>query len=304
MDISQVYNELQTLVPNAVIQCHESLKGYVYTQMGGNADIRVVPSNYDEVQRIIKYAVDHNLMITTLGNGSNVVIRDGGIRGIVLQLTNLQEITISEHILCAQSGTSIIHASQVALQHNLTGLEFACGIPGTVGGALYMNAGAYGGEVADVLLDALVVDSSGRLLTLHKEDMQWGYRRSVFAGGDYTILQARFALKPGEHASIKEKMDELTHLRESKQPLEYPSCGSVFKRPPNRFAGQLIQESGLQGVRIGGAEVSTKHAGFIVNVDNATASEYIALVAHVRDTVREKFGIELETEVKFIGEEQ
>ncbi len=303
MDISRVYKELQTLVPNAIIQCHETLKGYVYTQMGGNADIRVVPSTYDEVQSIIKYAADHNVMITTLGNGSNVVIRDGGIRGIVLQMTNLQEITISEYMLTAQSGASIIHASRVALQNDLTGLEFACGIPGTVGGALYMNAGAYGGEVADVLLDALVVDSTGQLLTLHKEDMEWGYRQSVFAGGHYTILHARFALERGEHSSIKEKMDDLTRQRESKQPLEYPSCGSVFKRPPNRFAGQLIQESGLQGVRIGGAEVSTKHAGFIVNVDNATASDYIALVAHVRVKVREKFGVELETEVKFIGEE-
>ncbi|OAB41740.1 UDP-N-acetylmuramate dehydrogenase [Paenibacillus glacialis] len=303
MDISQIYEDLQTLVPKAVIQCHETLKGYVYTQMGGNADIRVVPSTYDEVQSIIKYAVDHNVMITTLGNGSNVVIRDGGIRGIVLQMTNLQEITVSEHTLVAQSGASIIHASQIALQHQLNGLEFACGIPGTVGGALYMNAGAYGGEVADVLLDALVVDSTGQLLTLRKEDMKWGYRQSIFTGGQYTILQARFGLESGEHSSIKEKMDELTFLRESKQPLEYPSCGSVFKRPPNRFAGQLIQESGLQGVRIGGAEVSTKHAGFIVNVDNATASDYIALVAHVRETVREKFGIDLETEVKFIGEE-
>ncbi|OAB38726.1 UDP-N-acetylenolpyruvoylglucosamine reductase [Paenibacillus macquariensis subsp. defensor] len=303
MDISQVFNDLQKLVPNAIIQCHETLKGYVYTQMGGNADIRVVPSTYDEVQSIIKYAVDHNVRITTLGNGSNVVIRDGGIRGIVLQMTNLQDITLSERTLTAQSGASIIRVSQVALQHELTGLEFACGIPGTVGGALYMNAGAYGGEVADVLRDALVVDSTGQLLTLHKEDMKWGYRHSVFAGGEYTILQARFTLEPGDHSSIKEKMDDLTHLRESKQPLEYPSCGSVFKRPPNRFAGQLIQESGLQGVRIGGAEVSTKHAGFIVNVDHATASDYIALVAHVKDTVREKFGIDLETEVKFIGEE-
>jgi len=303
MDISQVYNELKKLVPLAVIQCHETLKNHVYTQMGGNADIRVLPSTYAEVQCIIKYAAEKHIPITTLGNGSNVVIRDGGIRGIVLQMTNLLEVSVSEHTLRAQSGASIIHSSRMGLENHLTGLEFACGIPGTVGGALYMNAGAYGGEVADVLLNALVVDSNGNLLTLQQEDMAWGYRKSVFAGGLYTILEARFGLQPGEYSSIKEKMDELTHLRESKQPLEYPSCGSVFKRPPNRFAGQLIQESGLQGVRIGGAEVSMKHAGFIVNVDNATASDYIGLVHHVRDTVKEKFGIDLETEVKFIGEE-
>ncbi|AOZ94427.1 UDP-N-acetylmuramate dehydrogenase [Paenibacillus crassostreae] len=303
MDINQVYNELKTIIPLAEIQCHETLKNHVYTKMGGQADIRVLPSSYDEVQSVIKYAKDHHLTITILGNGSNVIIRDGGIRGIVVQLTNLQEIMIDEHTLRAHSGASIIQASQIALQNQLTGLEFACGIPGTVGGALYMNAGAYGGEIADVLQDALVVDSSGNLLTLHQDDMDWGYRHSIFAGGLYTILEARFALRPGVYSSIKDKMDELTFLRESKQPLEYPSCGSVFKRPPNRFAGQLIQESGLQGVRIGGAEVSTKHAGFIVNVDNATASDYISLVSHVRDTVKGKFGIELETEVKFIGEE-
>ncbi|WP_438350459.1 UDP-N-acetylmuramate dehydrogenase [Paenibacillus sp. FA6] len=303
MEISQVYKELKSLIPLAEIQCHETLKDHVYTQMGGNADIRVQPSTYDEVQCIIKYAAERNLTMTTLGNGSNVIIRDGGIRGIVLQMTKLEEMTVSEHILCAQSGASIIQASRMALGEHLTGLEFACGIPGTVGGALYMNAGAYGGEVADVLIDALVVDSSGNLLTIKREDMALGYRKSIFAGGLYTILEARFALQSGDYTSIKEKMDELTHLRESKQPLEYPSCGSVFKRPPNRFAGQLIQESGLQGVRIGGAEVSTKHAGFIVNVDNATASDYIGLVHHVRDTVKAKFDIDLETEVKFIGEE-
>ncbi|MHA0858313.1 UDP-N-acetylmuramate dehydrogenase [Paenibacillus sp. CMAA1364] len=303
MEITQIYDGLKALIPLAVIQCHETLKSHVYTQMGGNADIHVLPSTYDEVQKVIKYAAEHELTITILGNGSNVVIRDGGIRGIVLQMTKLQQITVSEHILTAQSGAAIIDASRMARDEHLTGLEFACGIPGTIGGALYMNAGAYGGEVADVLLDATVIDSSGNLMTLQRDEMALSYRKSIFSDGGYTILEARFILQPGDYSVIKEKMDELTYLRESKQPLEYPSCGSVFKRPPNRFAGQLIQESGLQGVRIGGAEVSTKHAGFIVNVDHATASDYIGLVHHVRDTVKAKFDIELETEVRFIGEE-
>lgn len=210
---------------------------------------------------------------------------------------------IRDNLLYAQCGAKIIDVSRYARDKELTGLEFACGIPGTVGGALYMNAGAYGGEIKDVLHSALAINKNGQLVTLQGDELQWGYRKSVFASGEYIVLEAKFAMTSGDVLTIKAKMDELTYLRESKQPLEYPSCGSVFKRPPGRFAGQLIQESGLQGTRIGGAEVSKKHAGFIVNADNATASDYIGLIHHVRATVKDKFGVELETEVEIIGEE-
>lgn len=303
MNISKVKEELQQLLPAGVVKSHEELKRYVFTQMGGQADILAAPAAYDEVQHIVTYARENGIPLTVLGNGSNVIIRDGGIRGIVLQTSDMSGMRVQDDLLYAECGAKIIDVSRYALQQELTGLEFACGIPGTVGGALYMNAGAYGGEVKDVLHSALAINKAGQLITLPGDECQWGYRQSIFASGEYIVLEARFALKPGDPAAIKTTMDELTYMRESKQPLEYPSCGSVFKRPPGRFAGQLIQESGLQGTRIGGAEVSRKHAGFIVNADNATASDYIGLIHYVRTAVKDKFGVELETEVEIIGEE-
>ncbi|WP_340023818.1 UDP-N-acetylmuramate dehydrogenase [Paenibacillus sp. FSL K6-1096] len=303
MNIDHIYEELQPLITAGSLKRHEALKDLVYTRMGGEADIWAAPVTYEEIQSISAYAHKHQIPLTVLGNGSNVIIRDGGIRGIVLQTSDLTGMGIRDGLLYAQCGAKIIEVSGYALEQGLTGLEFACGIPGTVGGALYMNAGAYGGEVKDVLHSALVIDPDGQLLTLQGDQFEWGYRKSVFASGHYIVLEARFALLPGDPAAIRAKMDELTYLRESKQPLEYPSCGSVFKRPPGRYAGQLIQESGLQGTRIGGAEVSRKHAGFIINADNATASDYIGLIQHVRSAVKQQFDVELETEVEILGEE-
>ncbi|UQZ37058.1 UDP-N-acetylenolpyruvoylglucosamine reductase [Paenibacillus sp. PK3_47] len=303
MNISKIKEELQQLLPAGAVKSHEELKSYVFTQMGGQADILAAPAAYDEIQTIVTYARENGIPLTVLGNGSNVIIRDGGIRGIVLQTSEINDMGMRDNLLYAQCGAKIIDVSRYALEQKLTGLEFACGIPGTVGGALYMNAGAYGGEVKDVLHSALAINKEGQLVTMSGEECQWGYRKSIFASGDFLVLEARFALQPGDPAAIKASMDELTFMRESKQPLEYPSCGSVFKRPPGHYAGQLIQESGLQGTRIGGAEVSRKHAGFIVNADHATASDYIGLIHHVRATVKDKFGVELETEVEIIGEE-
>lgn len=303
MNIDHIYEELQPLITAGSLKRHEALKDLVYTRMGGEADIWAAPVTYEELQSISAYAREHQIPLTVLGNGSNVIIRDGGIRGIVLQTSDLTGMGLRDGLLYAQCGAKIIEVSGYALEQGLTGLEFACGIPGTVGGALYMNAGAYGGEVKDVLHSALAIDRNGQLITLEGDQFEWGYRKSVFASGQYIVLEARFALHPGDPAAIKAKMDELTYLRESKQPLEYPSCGSVFKRPPGRYAGQLIQESGLQGTRIGGAEVSRKHAGFIINADNATASDYIGLIQHVRSAVKQQFDVELETEVEILGEE-
>jgi UDP-N-acetylmuramate dehydrogenase len=303
MNIDKIQDDLKQLMTAGIVKSHENLKDHVYTKMGGKADILAAPATYDEIQKIVTYAEQNGITLTVLGNGSNVIIRDGGVRGIVLQTAGLTEMGIRDNLLYAQCGAKIIDVSRYALDKELTGLEFACGIPGTVGGALYMNAGAYGGEIKDVLHSALAINKNGQLVTLQGDELQWGYRKSVFASGEYIVLEAKFAMTSGDVLTIKAKMDELTYLRESKQPLEYPSCGSVFKRPPGRFAGQLIQESGLQGTRIGGAEVSKKHAGFIVNADNATASDYIGLIHHVRATVKDKFGVELETEVEIIGEE-
>lgn len=302
MTILHIYNDLKKLMNEEHVFHNEPLKKYTFTKTGGHADLLVLPTSFNEVEAIYKYAKQNDVPLTILGNGSNLIIRDGGIRGIVMILTKLDQVIVNEKRIIAQSGATIIDVSRTALAHHLTGLEFACGIPGTAGGALFMNAGAYGGEVKDVLESAIVLDEEGNLQTLSREDFEFGYRTSAFAKKNYCVLEGTFLCEIGDAASIKAKMDELTYLRESKQPLEYPSCGSVFKRPPGHFAGKLIQDSDLQGVQIGGVQVSTKHAGFMVNVDHGTASDYIELIQHVQKTVYEKFGIRLETEVKIIGE--
>ncbi len=303
MDSHQVYNNLLAIVEKENIFVDEYLRNHTYTRLGGKADFLVTPSTYEELQNIIKLSIKENIPFTLLGNGSNLIVKDGGIRGIVILLNRFKRIKVDGDYLIAESGAAIIDASRKALEAKLTGLEFACGIPGTVGGALFMNAGAYGGEIKDVLDHAIVVDRNGDIQKRSAADLDLAYRTSNIAANGDIVMEATFALKPGNYDEIKAVMDDLTFRRESKQPLEYPSCGSVFKRPPGYFAGKLIQDSGLQGHSIGGAEVSTKHAGFIVNKNNATASEYIALIHHVQKTVKEKFNVELEREVKIIGED-
>lgn len=300
----QIIEKLQTITNERNVQPDMALKDYTYTRLGGTADYFVTPENYEEVQQVIRLAREENLPFTMLGNGSNLIIKDGGIRGIVMNLRNLNQIKTEGEKLIAQSGARIIDASREALAASLAGLEFACGIPGSVGGALFMNAGAYGGEIKDVLESAIVATKTGELLNLNAGELDLDYRTSNIPENGYIVLEATFALKKGDPAEIKAIMDDLTEKRESKQPLEYPSCGSVFKRPPGYFAGKLIQDSGLQGKSIGGAEVSTKHAGFIVNKDNASADEYIALIEYVQKTVKEKFGVQLEREVRIIGEDK
>ncbi|WP_217587319.1 UDP-N-acetylmuramate dehydrogenase [Lentibacillus saliphilus] len=298
-----IYEELVQLIGEHNVVANKPLKNHTYTRLGGHADYFVTPDSYEQVQAIVKFAKRSNVPFTLLGNGSNLIIKDGGIRGIVLYLGQLADIRTTGTTITAQSGARIIDVSQEALAHSLSGLEFACGIPGSIGGALFMNAGAYGGEVKDVLQEAVVVDRDGNLLTLSPEELDLSYRTSNIPEKGYIVLKATFALEPGKYEDIKAIMDDLTYKRESKQPLEYPSCGSVFKRPPGYFAGKLIQDSELQGQQIGGAEVSTKHAGFIVNKNGATAEEYIGLIEHVQKTVLEKFGVKLEREVKIIGED-
>lgn len=298
-----IFSGLSQVVSPEKIKVNEPLHKYTYTKTGGKCDVLVLPTSYSETQDIIKFAISENIPYTILGNGSNLIIKDGGIRGIVINLLEMNSVTLVENKVIAQSGASIIETSHFALDNHLTGLEFACGIPGSVGGALYMNAGAYGGEVSDVLESAILLTHDGDLVSLRNEDLGLEYRNSLIAKNGYIVLEATFSLEEGSYDEIKSKMDELTFLRESKQPLEYPSCGSVFKRPPGHFAGKLIQDSGLQGVQIGGAQVSKKHAGFMVNVNNATATDYLALIKLVQKTVQDKFDVNLETEVKIIGED-
>lgn len=299
----QIYKELIQIVGESHVVKNKPLKDHTYTKLGGNADYFVTPTTPLQVQRVVQYAKRENIPFTLLGNGSNLIIKDGGIRGIVMYLGKLTKMTVEGTTIRAEAGALIADVSQLALKHSLTGFEFACGIPGSIGGALYMNAGAYGGEVKDILVSATIVDEEGNLREMLAEDLELSYRMSKIQTENYIVLDATFELEEGDYKSIKALMDDLTYRRESKQPLEYPSCGSVFKRPPGYYAGKLIQDSGLQGYTIGGAQVSLKHAGFIVNINNATATEYISLIEYVQRIVKEKFGVELEREVRIIGED-
>lgn len=303
VDNHQLYKKIIQIASDKNVMVNKPLKSYTYTRFGGQADFFVTPETYKQVQEIVKLANAEEIPFTLLGNGSNLIIKDGGIRGIVMNLGKLAEINVDETTLVVQSGAKIIEASRKALAHHLTGLEFACGIPGSVGGALFMNAGAYGGEVKDVLESTVVVDRYGDLHTLAASQLDLEYRTSNILENHYIVLEATFVLKEGDPEEIKATMDDLTFKRESKQPLEYPSCGSVFKRPPGYFAGKLIQDSGLQGKQIGGAQVSLKHAGFIVNRHDCTAQEYINLIHYVQQVVKEKYDVVLEREVKIIGED-
>ncbi|MEC1158036.1 UDP-N-acetylmuramate dehydrogenase [Cytobacillus horneckiae] len=300
MNITETLKQLCT---DSLIYSQEPMSKHTYIKVGGVAEYYIQAKNTDDVERIVQFAYTHHIPLTLIGKGANVIISDNGLQGIVLNLDFLNEIRIENKDIIAGSGATIIDVSRSALANGLSGLEFACGIPGSTGGAVFMNAGAYGGEVSDVLIEVSALTMKGERITLTPSDFQFAYRSSVFAKQRMIILEARFRLLDGKKLDIQEKMNEFTALRESKQPLEYPSCGSVFKRPPGHFAGKLIQDSGLQGLTIGGAQVSTKHAGFMVNVNEATATDYIELIRKVQGIVNEKFKVNLEREVQIIGED-
>ncbi|WP_274308381.1 UDP-N-acetylmuramate dehydrogenase [Solibacillus daqui] len=304
MTIQQWANDLLQWIPTTNIKTNESLKKYTMTKLGGNADVLVLPKTEQQVIAVIKYAHENNVPLLMLGNGSNMVVRDGGVRGIVLHFTLLNEIRVEGTTVFSQSGALIKEVSKQVASQSLTGFEFACGIPGSIGGAMAMNAGAYGGEIKDVVTSCTVVTKEGELLVLSNDQLELSYRKSIIAKNGYFVLSATFELAKGNQQQIDEKIADLTFQRESKQPLEFPSAGSVFKRPPGHFAGKLIQDSELQGKGVGGAEVSTKHAGFIVNKNNATARDYIETIQMVQRTVKEKFDVDLEMEVKIVGEDE
>ncbi|GKV65436.1 MULTISPECIES: UDP-N-acetylmuramate dehydrogenase [unclassified Sporosarcina] len=297
------FEDLQMKIQDGWLLLDEPLNKYTKTRLGGKADVVAAPATIKEVQDTVTYGYENNIPILLLGNGSNMVVRDGGVRGIVLYMANFNKIEINGNTMIADAGAHIIDASKTAAKACLSGLEFACGIPGSIGGAMAMNAGAYGGEIKDIITQATVMDNTGKIFVLSKEELELGYRKSIITEKGYYVLSAEFELTPGVQCDIDTTVADLTFQRESKQPLEYPSAGSVFKRPPGYFAGKLIQDSGLQGKGFGGAEVSTKHAGFIVNKNEATAADYIQTIQMVKEEVKKKFGIDLEMEVKIVGEE-
>lgn len=297
-----LYNELISKYPAMDIKLNEPLSQYSYTKVGGKADALVFPQTKQEVQQMIEWVDTNQVPLTILGNLSNLIVMDGGIRGIVMILTRMNQIQVEGETVIADAGASLIETTQVARDHHLTGLEFACGIPGSVGGAIFMNAGAYGGEIKDLPLEIETLTRTGEFRTYSTQTAQFGYRHSIFQDNHEVVLQVKFQLEPGEIDLIQSEMDRLTELRTSKQPLELPSCGSVFKRPEGHFTGKLIQDAGLQGYRIGGAEISKKHAGFIVNVDYATATDYIELIQFIQHRIWELYQVQLEPEVRIIGE--
>ncbi|WP_125606848.1 UDP-N-acetylmuramate dehydrogenase [Lapidilactobacillus bayanensis] len=288
---------------NIPILEHTPMSHYTFTRTGGPADFLAFPENDQEVSALIKRARTAELPVTIVGNASNMIIRDGGIEGLVILLTRIEEIERTDNLLTVSAGTPLMTVSEAACQFGLTGLEFAAGIPGSVGGAVFMNAGAYGGEVSNVITEIKVLDELGDLHVLSGDEIRFSYRHSVVQEAPLTVVSATFALKPGEPEKIRKTMDAYNQARASKQPLDLPSCGSVFKRPTGYYTGPLIQKAGLQGKTIGGAQVSKKHAGFIVNVNQATATDYLNLIALIIKTIKEKFGVTLEPEVRIIGRE-
>ncbi|WP_147060163.1 UDP-N-acetylmuramate dehydrogenase [Sporosarcina luteola] len=299
----QWFEELRGIITQGILRIDEPLNKYTMTKLGGTADVLVIPGTIEEMEATVRYAYEKDIPLLLLGNGSNMVVRDGGVRGIVLHLSKLNMIRVDGVKVHAEAGALIIDASKQAAAASLTGLEFACGIPGSIGGAMAMNAGAYGGEIKDIIVQCTVLTKSGERLVLSKDELELGYRKSIIASEGYYVISADFELAEGDKEEIDAKVADLTYQRESKQPLEYPSAGSVFKRPPGYFAGKLIQDCGLQGKGHGGAEVSMKHAGFIVNKNEATASDYIATINMVKSEVKKRFDVDLELEVKIVGEE-
>ena len=296
--------EFKQHFPKLILKENEPLSLYTYTKTGGPADVLVFPKTTEEVKEVVGWVKKESLPLTVLGNASNLIVKDGGIRGVVMILTEMNQIKIEKKKIIVQSGARLIDTSYAAYEAELTGLEFACGIPGSIGGAVYMNAGAYDGEVSEVIESVTVLTLDGEIKTMDNHELEFSYRHSRIQEIQDIVLEVIFQLKKGHTVEIKERMDKLTFLRESKQPLEYPSCGSVFKRPAGYFTGKLIQEAGLQGKIWGGAQISMKHAGFIVNINHATATDYIELIQHIQEVILEKDGVKLVPEVRIIGEDQ
>lgn len=286
------------------IKIDEKLSEYVNFKVGGPADILLIPNSKEQVIKSIKICKENNIPFYLIGNGSNILVRDGGFRGVVLSLKNVKNIYVDGEKIEAECGVMLKEVSDKAIENSLTGFEFACGIPGTIGGAVFMNAGAYDGEIKNVIKEAEVLDRDGNIKVLSKEELELGYRTSKVMKDNLVVISATFELTKGDKEKIRERVNELTEKRESKQPLEYPSAGSTFKRPEGYFAGKLIQDAGLKGASLGGAAVSEKHSGFVINKDGATAEDVLNLIAHVQNEVKKQFGVELHTEVRIIGEDK
>ena len=299
---NEFLNELKEKIDASWIKEQEPMKLHTTFRVGGPADVLVTP-DAESLPRVIALCKKYNLSYEIIGNGSNLLVGDKGVRGVVIAMTNrIGEIVCDGEIITAGAGCTLAQIAVLAAGNGLAGFEFAAGIPGTLGGAVVMNAGAYGGEMKDVITSILVLDEDGNQKELSVEELDLSYRHSCIPEKNYIVLRVTMKLCRGDVGQIRAKMAELREQRLTKQPLEYPSAGSTFKRPEGYFAGKLIMEAGLRGYQVGGAQVAEKHCGFVINKENATAADIVTLMKDVSDKVEEQFGVKLEPEVKMMGE--
>lgn len=297
------FKQLCEIAGKENVRTDEPMKQHTTFRIGGAADYFVSPQTTDQIKNIIDLCKSEAMPWYVIGNGSNLLVSDRGFRGVIIQLfKNFSDLRVEGDRLYVQAGTLLSRTAKKALEASLTGFEFAAGIPGTIGGAVVMNAGAYGGELCQVLKEVTVLTPEGDVLTLPAEKLELGYRTSCIQKKGYIVLEAVLALQQGSPDEICAVMDDLAAKRREKQPLEYPSAGSTFKRPEGHFAGKLIQDAGLRGFTVGGAQVSEKHCGFVINRDHATSADILSLCRQVQEKVKEQFGVELELEVKLLGE--
>lgn len=302
MENEFIVNLEKVLSPRQIL-LDEPMKRHTTFKIGGPADCLLLPSSIEDVMRILALVKEYELPLTVLGNGSNVLVLDQGIRGVVIKFDKmLSSIRLRDQTVIAGAGALLKDVSKFAAEAGLTGMEFAVGIPGSIGGAVFMNAGAYDGELGNVVSAVTAVGLDGTLQRFDRTMLDFGYRHSVFQDNKYIICEVEISLLEGIHSEIKNKMGDLTKRRESKQPVEVPSAGSTFKRPTGYFAGTLIEQTGLKGLKIGGAQVSPKHAGFVINAGDAKAQDVLDLISEVQRQVYEKHGVRLYPEVRMIGE--
>lgn len=297
------YDKLEEIVGKDKVKYNEKMSKYTTMRVGGPCDCIVFPDEISKIKEVIDFCKNENITFFVIGNGSNLLVKDEGIHGVVIKLGHrFGKIEIDGEYILAYAGATMPTLSQLAKKNSLKGLEFACGIPGTIGGGVKMNAGAYGSQISDILYEVTYMDEREEIKTIKNKDCSFGYRKSIFTiNPNYVILSAKFKLERGNIDEIENKMKENSLARKTKQPLEYPNFGSVFKRPEGYFVGKLVDDAGLRGYKIGGAQVSTKHTGFIVNVDNATCKDVLDLIGYVQTTVYNKFNVKLTPEVIIIG---
>lgn len=300
---SSIYEVLSAYVPGEDVLRKEPMCRHTTFRVGGEAQCFVRISNKEQLMRVIPYLQQVGIPFFILGNGSNLLVGDKGYPGVILQIGDkMNRISVKGGLVHAQAGALLSQVARTAMEHGLTGLEFASGIPGTIGGGVVMNAGAYDGEMKQVVEQVTVLDKHGEILELSSEDMEFGYRTSVIKNRPFIVLEVCLKLQQGEREEIALKMKELAGKRKEKQPLEYASAGSTFKRPEGFFAGKLIMDAGLRGYSIGGARVSEKHCGFVINTGKATAADVVEVIQEVQERVKERFGVTLEPEVVFLGD--